>query len=57
VRRDDSDVVFLYQFEHAFRIVPLEARPPVGDSIKMWMGDSRGRWEGHTLVIDARNAR
>ena len=48
-------VVFIYEIHHEFRIVPLDGRPHVGQDIKLWMGDSRGRWEGNTLVIDVTN--
>ena len=48
-------VVFIYETHHEFRIVPLDGRPHVGQDIKLWMGDSRGRWEGNTLVIDVTN--
>jgi len=48
-------VLFLYSSSHAFRVVPTDGRPHVSDSIKLWMGDSRGRWEGNTLVIDVTN--
>ncbi len=48
-------VVFLAEAMHAYRIVPLDGRPHVGERIKLWSGDSRGRWEGDTLVIDVRN--
>ena len=48
-------VVFLYEYGHTYRIVPLDGRPHLPDSIKLWMGDSRGHWEGHTLVIDVTN--
>jgi hypothetical protein len=38
-----------------FRIVPLDGRPPVGERIRQWYGDGRGRWEGDTLVVETTN--
>ena len=40
---------------HEARIIPLDGRPHVSEDIRMYMGDSRGRWEGDTLVIETRN--
>src|SRR3954451_659574 len=40
---------------HDARIVPPDGRPPSPSSLRAWMGDSRGRWEGDTLVIDTTN--
>src|SRR5262245_4067216 len=48
-------VVILNEMVHDARIVPLDGRPHVSDSIRQWMGDSRGRWEGDTLVIESTN--
>jgi hypothetical protein len=48
-------VLFLYQYEHAFRVITLDGRPHIDANIKLWKGDSRGRWEGNTLVVDVTN--
>jgi hypothetical protein len=37
------------------RIVPLDGRPHLSERLRSWGGDSRGRWEGDTLVIETRN--
>ena len=46
-------VVILNEMIHNARIVPLDGRPHGG--IRQWTGDSRGRWEGDTLVVDTTN--
>jgi hypothetical protein len=48
-------VVFLYEYIHAYRIIPLDGRPHAPANIKMFEGDSRGHWEGKTLVVDVTN--
>jgi hypothetical protein len=48
-------VAILYERYHEFRIIPLDARPHVGRPLGQWIGDSRGRWEGNTLVVDVTN--
>jgi len=44
-------IAITYEFEHASRTVQM-ARHEHLDGITFWMGDSRGRWEGETLVVD-----
>jgi hypothetical protein len=46
-------VVILNEMVHSARIVPLDERPH--GSIRQWKGDSRGHWEGDTLVVDTTN--
>jgi hypothetical protein len=48
-------VVILYEMIHEARIIPMDGRPHLPTGIKLWNGDSRGRWEGNTLVIDTTN--
>src|SRR5438552_4189607 len=47
-------VIFNEQI-HDARIVPMDGRPHLPQSVRQWMGDSRGHWEGDTLVIDTTN--
>jgi hypothetical protein len=46
---------FLSEETNAVRLVTMDARPHVGRNILLWQGDSRGRWEGDTLVVDTTN--
>ena len=48
-------VVFFWDEYHAYRYIPLDNRPRMAPNVKLWMGDARGRWEGHTLVIETTN--
>ena len=47
-----NHVAILNEQNHDVRIVPLDARSHVGPQIRQWMGDSRGHWEGDTLVVE-----
>ena len=40
---------------HEVRIVPLDGRPHLPSNVRLWQGDTRGHWEGDTLVIDSTN--
>ena len=48
-------VVVFTEMVHEARIVPLDGRGPLPDGIRQWMGSSRGRWEGDTLVVETTN--
>jgi hypothetical protein len=48
-------VVILIEMIHDVRIIPLDGRPHLPSSVRLWMGDSRGHWEGDTLVVDTTN--
>jgi hypothetical protein len=48
-------VVILVEMIHDARIIPLGGRPHIGPTIRQWMGDPRGHWEGNTLVVESTN--
>jgi hypothetical protein len=50
-----SHVVLFLEAVHEARIIDLDGRPHVPPSVRLWAGDSRGRWEGQTLVVDTTN--
>ena len=50
-------VVVLNEMVNDVRLIPLDDRPPLPTEIRQWKGDSRGRWEGDTLVVETRNFR
>jgi hypothetical protein len=50
-----GEVVLLYDYNHTSRVIHLDGRPHPGKDIRLFMGDSIGRWEGTTLVVDTTN--
>jgi hypothetical protein len=48
-------VAIVVEMIHDARIIPIDGRPHLGPALKQWLGDSRGRWEGETLVVETRN--
>jgi hypothetical protein len=50
-----GSVMILQEMIHDVRIIPLDGRPRLPQSMRRWMGDSRGHWEGDTLVVDTTN--
>ena len=50
-----THVAIFQEMGHFSRVIPLDDRPHVDDGIRQWAGDSRGRWEGDTLVVETTN--
>jgi hypothetical protein len=48
-------VVLRHEMIHEARIIPLDGRPHAGPGLRMYLGDSRGHWEGDTLVVETTN--
>ncbi len=48
-------VVLVTEMVHTPRVVPLDGRPALNSDIRQWSGDSRGHWEGDTLVVETAN--
>ena len=54
VQSPDS-VVIVHEMIHEARVVPLDGRPKLNQNVQGWIGSSRGRWEGDTLVVETTN--
>lgn len=55
IMQTPTDVVVLFE-RMAWRRIPIDPkRPHLPDTIRLWQGDSVGRWDGDTLVVDSRN--
>ena len=54
IQQPPGYVLFLFE-RMSWRTVPLDGRGHIPDAIRLWQGDSVGRWEGDTLVIDTAN--
>ncbi len=55
ILQEPGRIIFLHDFSHAYRIIHTDGRPHVPIALGMIMGDSRGRWDGNTLVVDVTN--
>jgi hypothetical protein len=55
ILQEPGYVVFRNEMIHESRVIPLNGRPHVDESIRMYLGDSRGHWEGNTLVVETTN--
>jgi hypothetical protein len=48
-------VAIVHELGHEVRVIPVEPRSHVGPRLRQWLGDSRGHWEGDTLVVETTN--
>jgi hypothetical protein len=55
IRQAPGYVIFELEMIHEARVIPTTGQPPLPAEIKQWMGESRGRWEGNTLVVETTN--
>ena len=55
IMQTPNAVIIVHEMVHETRVIPLDGRPHVGSGLKQLMGDSRGHWEGNTLVIETTN--
>jgi hypothetical protein len=55
ILQTSNSVVLLSEMIHDARVIPLNGGPHVPSTVQQWTGDSRGHWDGDTLVIDTTN--
>jgi len=55
IRQGPGFVIFDLEMIHESRVIPTDGREALSSEIKQWMGESRGHWEGNTLVVETTN--
>ena len=55
IKQAPGYVIFDIEMIHEARVIPTDGREPLPSEIKQWLGESRGRWEGNTLVVETTN--
>ena len=55
IHQSPGFVVIRHEMVHEARVIPLDSRPHLSSTIRSYMGDPRGRWEGETLVVETTN--
>jgi hypothetical protein len=55
ILQSKDTVTILIEMLHEVRVVPLDGRPHAPQGYRSWLGDSRGHWEGDTLVVETTN--
>jgi len=55
IHQSPGFVTITYEMVHDTRVIPLDTRPHIPSSIRQYVGDGRGHWEGNTLVVETTN--
>jgi hypothetical protein len=55
IQQGPGFITITYEMVHDTRVIPLDGRPHLPGSVRQYMGDGRGRWEGNTLVVETTN--
>jgi hypothetical protein len=53
--QSNTSVAIIQEMIHDVRVIPIGDKPPLDERVKLWHGDSRGWYEGNTLVVETRN--
>jgi hypothetical protein len=55
IQQAPGHVVIMTESNSDARIIPVDGRPHLSSRVRTWLGDSRGRWEGDTLIVETTN--